>query len=148
ERAHDDEAAAEAPPEEGAAEGEEDADAGASPGLRRVEREELDGEGVLARVALADEGLGAGVEVLLGAADGLRERGRRRAVEDADAGPGPLRHLDAEEACGLVARAGAHRPRLPRRERVRPDLALVPELRRRHELLDAVGPHLVAEPRG
>ena len=102
---------------------------------------------MFARVPVAHELLGARVEVLLADPNAFAERGRGRLVQDSDAGARTAGDLDAIEPGAGFGDARAHGPHLARRQRIAFDRLVAVQLRRRHELLDALGPEDVAEVR-
>ncbi len=100
---------------------------------------------MLSGILVANQLHGPGVQVLLGEANALAERGRNGLVENLQARSGAFVDLDAVEAGVLLPTAGADGPYLPRLQRVAADAVVALELRCGDELLDAVGAHDVAE---
>ncbi len=139
------EAAAKAFLEQRAAEGQEGGKPEERAAFGGIEGAELDRELVASGVAVADEGLGLGVEVLLGVADALAERRGDRLVQDTHAGAGAGVDVHAVEPGVVVGAAGSDRPDLARGERVGPYLVVAPHLRGEDELLYPVLPDPVRE---
>src|SRR5688572_30685730 len=98
-------------------------------------------------VAIANELLCAGIQILLGTADAFLKRSRSRLIEDVHSRPRPFGCIDSKQAGVLIHGTRRHGPDLPWRQRVVSDAVLTLKLRRGHELLYAVCSHLVAEVR-
>jgi hypothetical protein len=105
----------------------------------------LNGELVLARVAIPDDLARPRIKVLLGVPDAFGECRGRRPVQDADAAARTFTHLDPIQAGALVHPAGADAPDLAWRQWVGVDVILAAKLGRDHELLDSVPAQRVAE---
>src|SRR5665647_2484548 len=93
---------------------------------------------MMARIAVADELLGARQQVLLGELDALLEWRRAWLVEDLHARARVHVHLEPIKARVLVLTAWADAPHLAGRQRVDADRVLTLDLGCRHELLHAV----------
>ena len=143
--ADDDQAAPQAPAQQGRAHRQQGCDSKRGPALRGVVGPELDGELVLARVPIADHLARSRIEILLGILDALGKRRGCRPVQDADAAARALAHLDPVQAGTLVHPAGADAPDLAGRERVAVDMVLAAKLGGDDELLDPVPAQRVAE---
>src|SRR6516162_8204921 len=100
---------------------------------------------MFSRIAVADQLVGAAIEVLLGDPHALAERRRRRLVEDAHATARTFCRLDPKEADPLILSAGTDCPNLAGRQGIGADAVFALQFGRRYELLDSVEPHDVAE---
>src|SRR3989338_8353766 len=96
-------------------------------------------------IAVANQLHGAGVEVLLGAADGFLKCSRYGLVEHAHAAARPFGDFETEQAGMLVLAAGRERPDLPGFERFVADPPLALQFRCRDEFLHTLRTERVAE---
>lgn len=90
----------------------------AGPALIGIEWPQLQRVLVASGIAISDQFLTAGIEVLLANLDALAERWWLWVVEDLDAAPRADAHLDAVKAWPSFRRPRADRPNLPGRQGV------------------------------
>ena len=108
-----DQAAAQGPAQQGAAQRQQGSETQSRAAAGRVERAQLHGVLVLPGVAFADERAGLRVEVLLGETDAFLEGTGNGVIQDSHAAAGTFVHVDAVQARVFVRAAGTECPHLP-----------------------------------